>query len=118
MAKAAVATGLGIAGGAFPPLLIVSAIIAAHAAISSTVAANVTNEMNGYVKRGMEGYAAELAALPAVEAAKKTAASRSAQRSSRGGAQMQRSPLSDIPPWKWAAGGLMVLVGGYLLLRE
>lgn len=121
-AKAVVATGLGIAGAALPILYLVSAVIAAHSAISSSIASNVTNEMNGYVKKGMEGFAAELAAVPAVVApvAKKTT-KRAAP--SRRGAQRTEAPglqsgLGGVPTWGWVAGGVVLLGGLYALSKR
>ena len=128
MVGAAIGTGLAIAATistVAPPaaavLAVTAAVWSAVEGINAAVAANVAAQMNEYVRRGSEGYAAELDAKAAAAAAKKKkvsprASSRKVSRSAQG-AMPLTAPKTEIP-WLLLGGGVLLLGAGYYFLRE
>ena len=101
-------------------LAVTAAAWGAVEGINAAVAANVAAQMNEYVRRGSEGYAAELDAKAAAAAAKKKvsprASSRKVSRSAQG-AMPLTAPKTEIP-WLLLGGGVLLLGAGYYFLRE
>lgn len=92
---------------------IIGAAIAAHGSLTSSVAENVKNQLNGFIETGMTEYAVS-AQEAAAKAPTKTPTKTSplAKRKVAGGNQTGggTSVLAQVPTWGWVAGA--VVAGG------
>ncbi len=101
-----------------PVTAIVGAAMSAHVAITKAVAENVSNQMNYFVKDGMEKYAAALQLAPP-----------KAGGGGGGGGMIRRGgggqiaggggfSLSAVPVWGWVVGGLALGAVVYGVTRK
>jgi hypothetical protein len=102
-----------------PVTALIGAAMSAHATISKAVAENVSNQMNYFVKDGMEKYAAALQLAPPNKAGGGTGGGGGMIR--RGGGQITGGggfSLSAVPVWGWVVGGLALGVVVYGVTRK
>lgn len=102
-----------------PVTAIIGAAMSAHVTISKAVAENVSNQMNYFVKDGMEKYAAALQLAPSIPRVGGGGGGGGMIR--RGGGQLAGGggfSLSAVPVWGWVVGGLALGAVAYGVTRK
>jgi len=100
---------------------IIGAAIAAHGSVTSSVAANVTSQLNDFVETGMTEYAATAQQVAAKTPTKTpTKTSPLAKKRVSGGLQTGggTSILARVPTWGWIAGAAAVGGIAFVWLRS
>lgn len=95
---------------------IVSAALAAKSGITTAIAENVKNQLNGFVEAGMTEYAVDVQEAAAKTPTKTTGTTR---KTVSGGLQTGggTSLLARVPTWGWVAGAAAVGGIAFVLLR-
>jgi hypothetical protein len=106
-----------------PITMVVGAVMSAHVSISKAVAENVSNQMNYFVKDGMEKYAAALQLAPINPGAGGGGGGGGGGMILRGGGGGQIAggggfSLSAVPVWGWVVGGLALGAVVYGVTRK
>jgi hypothetical protein len=104
-----------------PVTAIIGAAMSAHVAITKAVAENVSNQMNYFVKDGMEKYAAALQLAPINPGAGGGGGGAGGGMLRRGGGQIAGGggfSLSAVPVWGWVVGGLALGAVVYGVTRK
>jgi hypothetical protein len=95
--------------------------MSAHVAITKAVAENVSNQMNYFVKDGMEKYAAALQLAPPKAGGGGGGGGGGGMIRRGGGGQIAGGggfSLSAVPVWGWVVGGLALGVVVYGVTRK